>query len=148
MEKRNWQPVPNCWTSHAMDGKYVTDFTFPDPVPPPFTTIAWRMALLGGPNLGSRASMFLGDGSLTIENLQWPGNGAAEGLRFLEDGYRAWVDGVRAMDLATFEAPLGPKGGEYANDTFAALMIHVNRETMHHGGEIGVLRDLYRDRFM
>jgi hypothetical protein len=26
----------------------------------------------------------------------------------------------------------------------AALVLHLNRETMHHGGEIGVLRDLYR----
>jgi hypothetical protein len=26
----------------------------------------------------------------------------------------------------------------------AALIVHINREVMHHGGEIGVLRDLYR----
>jgi hypothetical protein len=26
----------------------------------------------------------------------------------------------------------------------AALVLHVSRETMHHGGEIGVLRDLHR----
>jgi hypothetical protein len=26
----------------------------------------------------------------------------------------------------------------------AALVLHLNRETMYHGGEIGVLRDLYR----
>jgi len=25
----------------------------------------------------------------------------------------------------------------------AALIVHVNRETMHHGGEIGVRRDFY-----
>jgi hypothetical protein len=28
----------------------------------------------------------------------------------------------------------------------AALITHVNREVMHHSGEIGVLRDLYRTR--
>lgn len=26
----------------------------------------------------------------------------------------------------------------------AALIVHISREAMHHGGEIGVLRDLYR----
>jgi hypothetical protein len=26
----------------------------------------------------------------------------------------------------------------------AGLALHVSRETMHHGGEIAVLRDLYR----
>jgi hypothetical protein len=28
----------------------------------------------------------------------------------------------------------------------ASLVLHLNRETMHHGGEIGTLRDLYRSR--
>jgi hypothetical protein len=28
----------------------------------------------------------------------------------------------------------------------AALIVHVNRETMHHGAEICLLRDLYRAR--
>ena len=31
----------------------------------------------------------------------------------------------------------------FANDPMAELILHVNREVMHHGGEIGVLRDLY-----
>jgi hypothetical protein len=26
----------------------------------------------------------------------------------------------------------------------AGLTLHINREVMHHGGEIGLLRDLYR----
>jgi hypothetical protein len=26
----------------------------------------------------------------------------------------------------------------------AALIVHISREAMHHGGEIGALRDLYR----
>jgi hypothetical protein len=39
--------------------------------------------------------------------------------------------------------PLGPIGGPFAEDSVAALALHVSRETMHHGGEIGVLRDPY-----
>ena len=41
-------------------------------------------------------------------------------------------------------APLGPRAGYYADDSMAQLVLHLNRETMHHGGKIGVLRDLYR----
>jgi hypothetical protein len=26
------------------------------------------------------------------------------------------------------------------------LVLHINRETIHHGAEIALLRDLYRDR--
>ena len=36
-----WQPVPDCWTVHP-DGSI--DFTYPEPDPAPFTTIAWRLA--------------------------------------------------------------------------------------------------------
>jgi hypothetical protein len=32
-------------------------------------------------------------------------------------------------------------------DQLGVLVLHVSRGTMHHGGEIGVLRDLYRDGF-
>jgi hypothetical protein len=28
----------------------------------------------------------------------------------------------------------------------AGLVLHINREVIHHGGEISLLRDLYRDR--
>jgi hypothetical protein len=28
----------------------------------------------------------------------------------------------------------------------ADLIVHINRETMHHGAEIGLLRDLYARR--
>jgi hypothetical protein len=41
-------------------------------------------------------------------------------------------------------APLGPRGAYFGEEPMAALVLHLNRETMHHGGEIGVLRDLYR----
>jgi hypothetical protein len=40
--------------------------------------------------------------------------------------------------------PLGPRGGYFADQTMAQLVLHLNREAMHHGGEIGTLRDLYR----
>jgi len=48
-----------------------------------------------------------------------------------------------ASTASSAPQPLRPKGGPYANDSMAALALHVSRETMHHGGEIGVLRDLY-----
>jgi hypothetical protein len=72
-----------------------------------------------------------------------PGN-AADGLAFLSSCYREWHDHIAALSPAEFERPLGPKGGFFAKEPMAALIVHINREVMHHGGEIGVLRDLYR----
>jgi hypothetical protein len=33
---------------------------------------------------------------------------------------------------------------QFADQSLADLALHLNRETMHHGGEIGTLRDLHR----
>ncbi len=57
-----------------------------------------------------------------------------------------WHDGIAALDEDGLRRPLGPKGGDFAGDPMAALIIHINREVMHHGGEICLLRDLYRSQ--
>lgn len=43
--------------------------------------------------------------------------------------------------------PCGPVEGPYAEASMAALVLHINREVLHHGAEICLLRDLYRARY-
>ena len=74
-----------------------------------------------------------------------PGS-AADAVALVHTSYERWRAGVAAFDDERLLAPVGPGGGPYAADPFAALVLHVARETMHHGGEVGLLRDLYRDR--
>ena len=69
---------------------------------------------------------------------------AAEGVAFLDRTYRRWHEAIAALDEDGLTAPLGPKGGSYAEDPMAGLIVHINREVMHHGAEIALLRDLYR----
>src|SRR5690606_40537219 len=61
---------------------------------------------------------------------------------------RDWSSDVCSSDLGLSEkellAPLGPKGADFAELPMAELVLHLNREVMHHGGEICLLRDLYR----
>ena len=50
--------------------------------------------------------------------------------------------------MSTFGAdglaqPSGPAAGPYAASPMAALVLHINREVIHHGAEIALLRDLY-----
>ena len=71
---------------------------------------------------------------------------ARRGDRHAQDAYTRWRDGIAGLDATQLAAPIGPRGS-FADDPFGALVLHVSRETMHHGGEIGVLRDLYRDGF-
>ena len=107
------------------------------------TTIAWRVCHIGGPVLGLRASQHFGDGSLTLETVDWPGTADA-GLAFLEEHYAAWKAGVAGLGEEGLRAPIGPAEGPFAESPFAALILHINREVIHHGAEVAVLRDLYR----
>jgi hypothetical protein len=34
----------------------------------------------------------------------------------------------------------------WAEESYAALVLHINREVIHHGAEVLTLRDLYRNR--
>jgi len=40
--------------------------------------------------------------------------------------------------------PCGPAEGPWAEASMAELVFHINREMLHHGAEIALLRDLYR----
>jgi hypothetical protein len=37
----------------------------------------------------------------------------------------------------------GPAEGPYADHPLSELVLHINREAIHHGAEIACLRDLY-----
>jgi DinB superfamily len=152
-EEYLWEPVDGAWSvRRAEDGGYKLDGWQPEPSPPPVTTIAWRMVHIGATCLANRASTFFGDGSVPGDadmadprhvptNL--PGT-AADAIAFLEWAYRWWHGGIASLDEEALATPLGPKGGPYARDSMAALVVHINREVMHHGAEICLLRDLYR----
>jgi hypothetical protein len=153
-EEYLWAPAEPSWTVHpGPDGKIVID-EGPQPSPLPITTIAWRMVHIGVGCFAIRASTFFGDGSVPDDADMFdsrhlpadlPGT-ATEGLAFLDHWYQRWHDGIAGLDDEALSKPLGPKGNEYADDSMAGLILHLSREVMHHGGEICLLRDLYRAR--
>lgn len=151
-EEYFWEPAPGCWTVRPdTAGNYRLD-DGPGTDPAPVTTIAWRMMHIAVGCFATRSSTFFGDGSVPDDaDMFDPRHApvdlphtAAEGVAFLADSYREWHGHLSALDLAGLAAPLGPKGAYFSAEPMAALIVHVNREAMHHGGEIGVLRDLFR----
>jgi hypothetical protein len=44
------------------------------------------------------------------------------------------------------DRPIGAAEGAWADRTMAELVLHINREVIHHGAEIACLRDLYAHR--
>jgi hypothetical protein len=147
-----WEPVPG-WSlrsrgtatsSHAVGGgDVVVDFAVPEPEPAPVTTIAWRMAHVAVGVLGERAASHFGGAPISYATAEYSLS-ADDGLALLDRTYAGWIDGVRRLDRDGLQRPCGPAEGPFAAYPMAALVLHVNREVIHHGAEMLLLRDLYR----
>jgi hypothetical protein len=146
-----WEPVPGCWTVRrpgaeppgnrsSRDG--LIDFTFPPPQPEPVTTIAWRLAHVIVGVLAVRAHSHFGGPPAAYETWDYAGD-AATALRQLDDAYHGWMAGVRNLTAAELDQPVGPAEGPWADRPMLDLILHINREVIHHGAEIALLRDLY-----
>ncbi|HEX3087849.1 MAG TPA: DinB family protein [Ilumatobacteraceae bacterium] len=141
-----WEPTTSCWTVREdAEGRTVADWADPDPVPAPVTTIAWRCWHIAVDCLDSYSSRLFGATGTGLSGLEWvhTANEAQSMLAAAWDVFRAGVvdwgdDGVWKL--------LGPAWGPYAERTNLALAIHAQREVIHHGAEIALLRDLYRAR--
>src|SRR5690349_11573283 len=145
-EEYFWEPVPGCWSIRPIgDGRFSYEQTSPAPDPPPFTTIAWRIGHIAGSVLERRITNHFGAGNFSLDNVIWPGT-SADAIAMLEDRYAAWKAGVASLGKEGLTRKVGPAEGPYAEHPFATLILHINREVIHHAAEIGVLRDLYRDK--
>jgi len=116
----------------------------PEPTPPPFTTIAWRLAHIATV-FGERASNHFGDGSFDPATVAWAGS-ADEALAIVRTKYARWRNGVRWLGEVGLFRSCGPDEGPYAEEPFLMLVLHINREFLHHAAEVALLRDLYREK--
>jgi len=123
-------------------GDFTADFAWPPPDPAPVTTIAWRIAHIVMGCFGIRNATHFGGPPVDYETFEYAGT-AAQALRQLDDAYAAWIAGVRGLDAEALARPCGPAEGPFAEYPMATLVLHINREVIHHGAEISLLRDLY-----
>lgn len=148
-----WEPVPGCWSVRARgasaaprtagSGAYVWEFDYPEPVPPPVTTIAWRLAHVIVGVFAERNASHFGGPPTDLHTFDYAGTAAAA-LAQLDDAYATWIKAVRHLGPEGLARPCGPAEGPYAQTPLAGLVLHINREALHHGAEITLLRDLYR----
>jgi hypothetical protein len=150
-----WEPVAGCWSvrpraespatiAHG-SGDYVVEYAWPEPTPPPVTTIAWRLGHLIVGVFGERNASHFGGPARDYRSFAYAGS-AAEALRQLDEAYAVWLKGVRDLGEDGLARPCGPAEGPFAEYPLAALVLHINREVIHHGAEIMLLRDLYRSK--
>ncbi|GAB3421193.1 DinB family protein [Flindersiella endophytica] len=147
-----WEPVPGCWNVRprgtgtapvqAGAGALTIDFAMPEPDPPPFTTIAWRLGHVIVGVLAARNAAHFGRAPTDYFTFEYAET-AAGALAQLDAEYATWQAGVESLGEAGLAKPCGEAEGEYADDPLARLVLHINRELIHHLSEVCVLRDLY-----
>jgi hypothetical protein len=143
-----WEPAEPCWSvrrrEHAGEGwgtgDWVCEDTWPPPNPLPVTTIAWRIAHLAAWTDVYRNWTFE-DQSLGLPVFEVPGNrdGLAGWLYSAQDRFHTQVEALEDADLVELRpAHYGP------HLPIHRLVSGIAVEQIHHGAEIGLLRDLRR----
>jgi hypothetical protein len=141
-----WEPVPGCCTIRRTEsGDYRADYAEWSGNPP-FTTIAWRLWHLIENYGGKRNPEWLGVGREPggFERDDPAPATAAEAIAVLDRAHGFWRDLLQELPAASWWEPLGTIAHEYAESDKAALVLHHLDEQIHHGAELGVMRDLYR----
>jgi hypothetical protein len=154
-DEYRWEPVPGCWSVRpraastapitAGAGDSVIEFAYPPPDPEPVTTIAWRIGHLIVGVFGARNASHFGGPPMDYDTFDHPLT-AADALDALDAGHARWSAAVRGLDADGLARLCGPAEGPYAEEPLATLVLHINREVIHHGAEIALLRDLYLRR--
>jgi hypothetical protein len=138
-----WEPTEGCWTVRSLpDGSVAADWADPDPVPAPVTSIAWRMWQIAVDCLDGSSSRAFERSGTGLSGTAWVLD-TARGLELLERAWQEFYAGLADVGPDGLFRLLGPTWGPYADSTILALTLHAQREVVHHGAEIGLLRDLY-----
>lgn len=152
-EEYFWEPAPGMWSVRPREtsssavggGDFTIDWQYPEPSPTPVTTIAWRISHIVVGVFGVRNASHFGGPPVYYESFEYAGD-AATALSQLDDAYATWIAGVHGLGATGLSRPCGPAEGHFADHPMAALVLHINREAIHHGAEISLLRDLYQWR--
>jgi hypothetical protein len=137
-----WEPVPGMWTVRpAGDRRFTIDYAYPEPSPAPATTIAWQLAHITVGCLGARAASHFG--GPPADDRLYTGS-AEQAVKQLDTVYAAWHAGVLGLSADDLARPVGPAEGPWHDSPMSDLVLHINREVIHHGAVIAQLRDLYQ----
>lgn len=154
-EEYRWLPAPGTWSVRHRDeevpptvnrrlgtGEWLIEYGIPEPRTAPVTSIAWRLAHLIVAVFGARAHSHFGGPPASYEGWAYAAT-AEQALGQLDETYAAWSAGVRGLTEEALLRPVGPAEGPWAEAPMIDLVLHINREAIHHLAEVAVLRDLW-----
>ncbi len=146
-EEYLWPPSSEVWTVRRHDdGTISVDGAGERDVDPaPVTTIAWRLWHIAIDCLDGYSERFLDSTGARVSGDTW----YLSSIDAIDDLDGAWANfrgGMGELDDDRWWAPIGPDFGPYADHSACDLVLHAQREVIHHGAEVALLRDLYRAR--
>jgi len=135
-----WEPVADMWSvRQRADGSSVVDGAGQRDIdPPPVTTIAWRLWHIAIDCFDDYARRF--DGDDTAAPAAWT-TSADEAVEILK---QRWASYRSVVASRPWWDPLGESWEAWAQHSTADMAMHASNELVHHGAEIGLLRDLHR----
>ncbi|GAB2678990.1 DinB family protein [Thalassiella azotivora] len=155
-DELRWEPAPGACGVRprgqspsprpAGQGTHQLDYGY-DSVegPPPLRTIGWLVAHLTEV-FTERWDWTFGEHRLRVDDLTFHTE-AAPAVAGLREAVTRWRDRVDALtEEQALTVGLSRATEIDAAAPFGHLVLHLNRELIHHGAEIMVLRDLYRVR--
>jgi DinB family protein len=144
-EEYRWEPVAGCWNVRpdaTSPSGWTVDYPDVAPDPPPVTTIAWRMLHVSDGNTIYWEHAF-GPGVRNFWDLA-PHGDAEAAIEYLAASQRPITATLAELDDTSLDE-MRPThfGVEWPAQRVLSVLIN---EQVHHGAEIALLRDLYRDR--
>ncbi|GAA1567139.1 hypothetical protein GCM10009804_24690 [Kribbella hippodromi] len=141
-EEYFWEPFDGCWSVRETSDGFSADSSRLPPAPAPFTTLAWRITHLIDVLQAERTATWFGHPA-TSEPPSVPGSAGAA-LEALDRAYEVWRGRLAALSQEDLDRPMGAIAGPYAEDDGTSFALHILDELIHHGAEVGTVRDFYQ----
>lgn len=140
-EEYSWEPVEGMWSVRNIDDVLTVEGAGVREIePPPVPTIAWRTWHIAIDCLDDYTRRFGGDHSDASARWTLDPDEAIAGIETSWAAYRSLISSRDFFD------ELGPNWEHWSENCVADMVMHASNELVHHAAEIGLLRDLYRDR--
>ncbi len=135
------EPTADCWKifPDGSGGDFGLIFTEEAPV----TTMGWRLAHIIDLLKEDRCATYIGLEPEPSAAEEWVPTSADEAKRMVRDStatFRRYVDATDETMLDEFV----PRRFDDADVTRHGFILHILDEVIHHGAEVGLLRDLWR----
>ncbi len=142
-EEYFWEPFDGCWSVRKTEAGLVADATPIPPVPAPFTTLAWRITHIVDILQEERTATWLRHEPAADDGEPPVPESAEAALAALDHAYDVWRRRLAAFSQDDLDRAMGEIAGPWADHDGTAFVLHILDELIHHGAEVGTVRDFY-----